>query len=154
MENKYYKKDNTWYYKDKNGMEKKVGNTKTLELLKQSEKENKTPMQGIGDFIEKITTALNIKKCDACEKRRKKLNEMLPFINNKKIEPLTIEEELLIEEIQNLSTLSSEQVIKIFNFYNKRFTKIEICNCPGTIKRMIEILSNLERESDLNQSDY
>jgi hypothetical protein len=43
-----------------------------------SESTNK-PMQGVGDVIERMTSAVGIKKCGACEERRKRLNEMFPF---------------------------------------------------------------------------
>jgi hypothetical protein len=35
--------------------------------------------QGLGDTIEKIASALGIKKCKSCEERRKKLNKFFPY---------------------------------------------------------------------------
>ena len=34
---------------------------------------------GVGDTIAKIASTLGIAKCDSCDERRKKLNEMFPY---------------------------------------------------------------------------
>jgi hypothetical protein len=36
-------------------------------------------LRGLGDAVEAVTEVLAIKKCSACEERRKKLNQMFPF---------------------------------------------------------------------------
>lgn len=47
-------------------------------------REGKQP-EGLGDTIEQITTALGIKKCGGCEKRRQMLNKMVPYTSEGKI---------------------------------------------------------------------
>jgi len=37
------------------------------------------PSKGVGDTIAKITSAVGIKPCGGCKKRRAKLNEMFPY---------------------------------------------------------------------------
>lgn len=36
------------------------------------------PVRGAGDMIENVTSALGIKSCGGCKKRRDKFNQMLP----------------------------------------------------------------------------
>ena len=37
------------------------------------------PARGVGDLIARATSAVGIKPCEGCKKRRKKLNQLVPF---------------------------------------------------------------------------
>jgi hypothetical protein len=37
-------------------------------------------MQGLGDLVAKVTTFFGIEPCEACLERKRKLNELFPFI--------------------------------------------------------------------------
>ena len=41
-------------------------------------KDEKQKIEGLGDLIERLTSAVKIPKCSKCEERRKKLNSMFP----------------------------------------------------------------------------
>lgn len=41
-------------------------------------KDEKQKIEGLGDIIERLTSAVKIPKCSKCEERRKKLNAMFP----------------------------------------------------------------------------
>jgi len=40
---------------------------------------DKTPSEGLGDTIKKMTSALGIKPCEGCKKRADKLNQRFPY---------------------------------------------------------------------------
>jgi hypothetical protein len=37
------------------------------------------PSAGLGDSVEKVTATLGIKACDACKRRKSKLNKLVPY---------------------------------------------------------------------------
>jgi hypothetical protein len=41
-------------------------------------------MQGLGDAVAKVTHALGFHECSECEKRRRRLNEMVPFARKRR----------------------------------------------------------------------
>jgi len=42
-------------------------------------KDDKKPIEGLGDIIQRLTKAVKIPTCSKCEERRKKLNAMFPL---------------------------------------------------------------------------
>jgi hypothetical protein len=41
-------------------------------------------MEGLGDAVARVTKKVGIKECDGCKKRRKWLNEKVPFKRRKR----------------------------------------------------------------------
>lgn len=63
------------------------------------------PIEGFGDVVKKITNFLGIETCDACEERRKKLNDLFPYTKSKKLNNEQIE---FIKRIRSIREISSE----------------------------------------------
>ena len=42
-------------------------------------KDDKKPIEGLGDIIQRLTNAIKIPTCSKCEERKKKLNAMFPL---------------------------------------------------------------------------
>lgn len=44
------------------------------------------PSKGLGDSVEKVTASLGIKACEACIRRKAKLNKLVPYDDDKSTE--------------------------------------------------------------------
>lgn len=103
---------------------------------------SKKKITGLGDVVKKVTEVLGIESCDACEERRKKLNEIFPF--TKKAGELTENDIAFIKRIRFLNTIGSEDVRYIFELNNKIFnTKLKPCQCSSLILEMRDKLWNV-----------
>jgi hypothetical protein len=151
---KYFKENNDWYYHDKNGTKKKVGNKYTLEKLNnsidttQEEDNTEKPITGVGDAIEKIANFLKLKKCEHCEQRRKDLNKIFPFLNYDENVKLTEEEEETLAKAKESPIVPFETAKAIFDMYNKYFSSKrpqKFCQCGGLFKRLLERLTLLSQ---------
>ena len=149
---KYYKKDNTWFYKDKNEVEKKVGNKALLNTLEEGDinlegVESKPQINGLGDLISRVTKALGIDECDGCKERKRLLNDTYPFLKPR-YEKVTEADVIMMIELNSAGNqiVKSETVDKIYEFYNRLFNaKKKRSNCPGCLKVMLDqINSKLE----------
>lgn len=122
-------------------MKKKVkANTDDLKPvnLKEVPKDQKTKINGLGDVIAVITTALGIPTCADCEERRIKFNKMFPFTKVATRE-LNEEEITYINQIATNNTI--EDIKKFVMLYNELYqTKTIPCNCPSILKSMLEKL--------------
>ncbi len=153
MENKYKQIEGVWYVNDKNGHLRKVSSSKKLEELnnsidttKKDESENQLPSAGIGDTIAKITNFLGIKKCDACEQRRKDFNKAYPWVQFDLLEKLNEEEEEVLRIAKASPIVPYETANKIFQIYNKKYkqrTPVKFCQCAGLFKTLLERLTLL-----------
>ncbi len=107
--------------------------------------------EGLGDIIKAGTTAIGIEPCDACEQRRKLLNDMFSFIK-------TARRELTQEEIDYITTIEETQRIpdtkKFVDLYNQIYgTAIVPCNCPGLHGQLLQKLSKQkEYDNDKNNN--
>jgi hypothetical protein len=128
----YYKEENNeWYGLDKNNKPRKVTNIPLLQKL------NTEESIGLGDTIAKITKAIGIEPCESCNRRKQKLNTIFPWMKQD-IRQLTEEELYLMQEINSSKIIHNQNIIALFKLYNNIFSlKIERCNCPGLIKRMV-----------------
>ena len=45
-------------------------------------------MDGLGDVVKAVTTAVGIKPCTPCERRRQRLNQLVPF-KSKEVKTMT-----------------------------------------------------------------
>lgn len=149
---KYYKKAEDWFFKDKNGVEKKVGYKNILERLEAQDinldgVESKLQIEGLGDLISRVTKALGIEECDGCKERKKLLNNAFPFLKPA-FEKLTEADIIMMIELNSTGNqiVKSETVDKIYEFYNRIFSaKKKRSNCSGCLKVMIDqINSKLE----------
>jgi len=95
---------------------------------------------GLGDLIEKATTALGIDKCEACEQRRINLNKMFPWLKSNR--DFTKEEVAFVKRIKSNPVIQSEDLDKLFILYNDVFSsKLEKCQCSGLVGKMVERLA-------------
>ena len=92
---------------------------------------------GLGDLIEKATTALGIDKCEGCEQRRINFNRLFPWLKSNR--DFTKEESAFVKRIQSNPVIHSEDLDKLFILYNDVFSsKLEKCACPGLIGKLVE----------------
>lgn len=74
--------------------------------------------KGLGDTIAKLTTAVGIKPCESCKKRKDKLNKLFPF---KQVNALNRSQIKLVAIVESLSDM------ELITIYNDAFnTAIEI----------------------------
>ena len=138
----YFKRNNQWYYTDKNGKNRKVTSVKKLDELNNSidltgAKHEKT-IDGLGDLVSSITSKLGIEECSGCEDRKSKLNEIFPFLKAD-TRVVTEEDIILINRIDNSNVVSSVDVDRLYSFYNRLFKRNKKRqNCPGCIKTMLQ----------------
>ena len=99
-------------------------------------------IEGLGDVVKKITNALGIETCDACEERRKKWNEMFPF--TKQAGELSENDIAFLKRIRFLNTIGSEDINYIFDLHNRVFNRrTKPCHCSGIIMEMRDKLWNV-----------
>ncbi len=93
---------------------------------------------GLGDLVSAVTETFGIKPCGECQRRREEFNRNFPWI--KASREITEEEHtFMAEKINSTHTIDSDSVNKLFALYNDLFqSKLQRCNCPGLISRMIE----------------
>lgn len=95
---------------------------------------------GLGDLIEKATSALGIEKCESCEQRRINLNRMFPWLKSNR--DFTKEEVAFVKRIQSNPVIQSEDLDRLFALYNDVFnSKLEKCVCSGLVGKMVERLA-------------
>lgn len=95
---------------------------------------------GLGDLIEKATTALGIEKCEGCEQRRINFNRMFPWLKANR--DFTKEEVAFVKRIQSNPVIQSEDLDELFVLYNDVFSsKLEKCVCSGLVSKMVERLA-------------
>lgn len=149
---KYYKKAEDWFFRDKNGVEKKVGYKNIIKQLETQDinlngVESKPQINGLGDLISRVTKALGIEECDGCKDRKKLLNNAYPFLKPA-FEKVTEADIIMMIELNSAGNqiVKSETVDKIYEFYNRLFnTNKKRSNCPGCLKVMLDqINSKLE----------
>ena len=149
---KYYKKAEDWFFRDKNGVEKKVGYKNIIEQLEAQDinldgVESKPQIEGLGDLISRVTKALGIEECEGCQKRKKLLNDAYPFLKPA-FEKVTESDIIMMIELNSAGNqiVKSETVDKIYEFYNRLFNaKKKRSNCSGCLKVMLDqINSKLE----------
>lgn len=103
---------------------------------------NKKKIEGLGDVVKKVTNALGIETCDACEERRKKLNSMFPF--TKQAKELNENDIAFLKRIRFASTIGSEDINFLFELNNKVFDRrTKPCHCSGLIIEMRDKLWNV-----------
>jgi hypothetical protein len=97
------------------------------------------PIKGLGDAIEKITKFIGIEPCEKCLKRKELANQF-EFLKLK--DTPTYDEVEMLKVITQTKSVTQEQKQPLFEMYNRLFSKkLRVCNCPGTIKGMIETLN-------------
>ena len=113
------------------------------------EEEQAKKPEGLGDVVEKITTATGIKKvvkavfgddC-GCEERRKEWNRIFKF---KKPNCLEEDEYNYLKEYfsKRRDKVTFLQIKELYAIYNRVFgTKLEVSNCPSCLKNIITELS-------------
>jgi hypothetical protein len=112
-------------------------------------------IKGLGDQIEKITTATGIKKlvkwafgedC-GCEQRKEKLNKLFP--RRRKPECLNEEEynyltDIKLEKFNGATRLTAEAQRKILTIYNRVFkAKKQFSTCGSCVISMINEMKTL-----------
>lgn len=103
-------------------------------------KEQTLKPAGLGDLIEKATSALGIEKCEPCEQRRINFNKMFPWLKSNR--DFTKEESAFVNRIKSNPNISSEDLDKLFILYNDVFdSRLEKCLCPGLVGKMVERVS-------------
>ena len=146
---KYYKKAEDWFFKDKNGVEKKVGYKNIIEQLEAQDinlegVESKPQIEGLGDLVSRVTKALGIEECDGCKERKKLLNDAYPFLRPA-FEKVTEADIIMMIELNSAGNqiVKSETVDKIYEFYNRLYnTKKKRSNCSGCLRVTLARLSS------------
>jgi hypothetical protein len=102
------------------------------------ETDQKIGIGGLGDLVSAITSTLGIEPCDECIRRRQEFNRSFPWM--KTTRELTEEEVIFMrEKVNSTHTLENDTVNRLFKLYNEMFSqKLERCNCPGLVSRIIE----------------
>ena len=99
---------------------------------------------GLGDCVKAVTTALNIPTCEECEERRKKMNDMFPFLSYVKND-LTEEEIAFVDECNEKRIISDVNVLA--NIYNRIFgTRIVGCNCPSMKDLLVKLTIQVDKQ--------
>ena len=122
------------------GRKKKITEPEIIiEGLVEETTEQTLPSSGLGDTISSITSVLGITPCESCKRRAELLNKMFPWLKSSR--ELTEEETEFIKKITSTNKLESSEVNYLFNLYNIIFSsKLQRCNCPGLIQKMIQRL--------------
>lgn len=110
--------------------------------------------QGVGDTVEKITTATGIKKAVkwlagddcGCDQRKEKLNQLFSY---QKPECLKEDEFVFLRDFyaKNTSVINPEQQIQMLNIYNRIFkenvapTGCSSCFMNGVYKKLEKVYS-------------
>jgi len=97
--------------------------------------------QGLGDTIANITTALGIKPCESCIKRKAILNRMFQYLEISR--DVTEEEVAFIERLNTRPGYISDAEIKpLFDLYNSLYNKALIpCRCGGVINQIVNSIN-------------
>jgi hypothetical protein len=113
-----------------------------LEGLTEETTDQKLESSGLGDVISNITQALGIEECEPCSRRKAALNRLFPWL--KASREVTEEELEFIKKITTTNTLQNDDVNNLFRLYNDIFSsKLQRCNCPGLLAKMIQRLGVL-----------
>lgn len=135
-------------------MENNKNNKRPMKRIKNTpvelDKNQKPPVMGVGDILQKITNAVGISTCDECEKRKEALNNMFSFLKKTKRDLYQVEMEML-KQIN--ATNKVENVGIFFKVYNEIFgVHSQPCQCAGVIKDMVFRLNKV-MEKQLIVSD-
>lgn len=113
-----------------------------LDGLTEETTEQKLESAGLGDLVSSITQTLGIPECEPCKRRKEALNKAFPWL--KASRDVTEEEIEFIKKITSTHTLNNDDVNNLFRLYNDIFSsKLNRCNCPGLITKIIQRLSVL-----------
>jgi len=106
-----------------------------------TEKSSSSISEGLGDTVAKITTALGIKPCEACIKRREILNNSYRYLQISR--DVTEEEGLFIQRLNKTPGYINDPDIKpLFALYNSLFRKtLSPCRCGGVINQIITLIN-------------
>lgn len=129
------------------------GDKRTKEY-KQWKKNFEAQSKGLGDTIEKITTATGIKKAVkwlagedcGCDERKEKLNKLVKY---KKANCLTEDEFLFLHKWYNLNTslITHKTQLKFVDIYNRVFnTNKKPSSCSSCIKEIVLDLKKIYNE--------
>lgn len=116
-------------------------------ILDETPSHGEDKVNGLGDVVKKVTNALGFKTCDACEKRRQKLNAMFPFLKR-------VKRNLTEEEIEYVQTTKANKKVSdiqaFFKLYNDVFNdKRKPCQCTQLVKQMVEeLLTQIDYQTD------
>jgi hypothetical protein len=114
--------------------------------------------KGLGDTIEKITTATGIKAivkfiagedC-GCEERKQKLNELFPYKN---AECLTEDEYDILKSLfnENIHHIKPSDQIKLLKIYNRVFNKKQMpTSCSDCWRQYVSELKKIYSEYENN----
>lgn len=118
---------------------------KPKEVIDLTSKENESgqtlPSSGLGDVIAKVTSALGIEPCVGCEKRKKIINSAFHWLRQAR--DYTQEEIDFINLVNSKQSMTNDEANFLFKLYNEIFPsprRLERCNCPGLILKIIERL--------------
>lgn len=110
---------------------------------KENQSDQTLPTSGLGDVIAKVTTALGIEPCEGCEKRKQSLNSAFHWLRTSR--EYTDEEITFIRTVESKSSMTNDEANFLFALYNQIFPsprRLERCNCPGLILKIIQRLSD------------
>lgn len=124
----------------------------TIDITVDDNTQTKIESFGLGDTIEKITSVLGIKKCEACEQKRKKLNKFFPWLTKENLPELSPEEiELVLRVRETPQSVANDDVNLLFETYNRIFSptrKLKKCQCSGLLRMIIERLELMVPETE------
>jgi hypothetical protein len=123
-------------------MPKKTNNTDIDLTSNENTSEQKLPLLGLGDAISKVTAALGIEECQGCQKRKDIANSIFPWLRASR--DYKDDEVTFIRSLQSKNTMSNDEANRLFNLYNEIFPaprRLDRCNCPGLILKIIERLA-------------
>lgn len=116
---------------------------------KENQTEQSLPIGGLGDVIAKVTTALGIEPCEGCEKRKQALNSAFHWLRTSR--DYTEDEIVFIKLVSSKSTMSNDEANFLFKLYNEIFPsqrRLDRCNCPGLILKIIQRLVDFLPENN------
>jgi hypothetical protein len=108
----------------------------------------KPKLKGLGDVVEKVTTAIGIEPCDGCEKRKEVLNKLFPFgVKELSDDQKQFLQELFKTEPKELSTQQQKEILGIyFDIY--KVQPFEPCvGCSGVWRTILKRLKKLDYEN-------
>lgn len=114
-----------------------------LDLTQSNDEQIELPPFGLGDTIAQLTKKMGIDECEGCSSRRATMNRLFPFLKIHR--DLTEDDVELVNRLINSHIATSADITAIFNLYNDIFkprNKAVRCNCPGTIRTMLQRIAN------------
>jgi hypothetical protein len=131
-------------------MAKRTKKTEEIDLTsKENQSDQTLPASGLGDVISKVTSVLGIPECPGCEKRKQSLNSAFHWLRTAR--DYTEEEIVFIRKVESKSSMTNDEANFLFSLYNEIFPsprRLERCNCPGLILKIIQRLSDFIPENN------